>query len=244
MAPLAGKALAAATAEGRHRPLVDAAVAGAIRFLDEQKDLLRGRFGRESPWWVPEPIDERIFTKLYGGMRGFLVEVSNTDNHDLRHYLDRRLEELIDRLQHDPDYAAKGDAWREELLAHPAVREWIASLWGELKTAVVTQSGDPDSELRRRIESAASQAGATLLEDQALQDKIDGWLEGIVRYVIDAEGHQVGELIATTVGHWDPQEASTRIETQVGRDLQFIRINGTVVGGLAGLAIHIVGRFL
>ena len=244
LAPLAGKALAVATDEGRHRPMIDAAIIGAIRFLDEQKDQLRGRFGKESPWWVPEPIDDRIFTKLYNGLRAFLVEVSRNGDHALRHHLDGKLAEFIDRLQTDPALAAKADGWREELLAHPAVRQWIGSIWGELKRGLVAQSADPSSELRRRLERAAAQGGEKLLADQALQDKIDGWLEGVVRYVIDAEGHQVAELIATTVQRWDPIEASERIEVQVGRDLQFIRINGTVVGGLAGLAIHTVGQLL
>ncbi len=244
LAPLAGKALAVATEEGRHRPLVDAAITGAIRFLDEQRNGLRGRFGKESPWWVPEPIDDRIFTKLYTGLRGFLVEVSADGDHALRRHLDARLIEFIGRLQTDPALAAKAAAWREELLAHPAVRAWIASLWGELKAGLVQQSTDPASELRRRLESAATQAGAKLRDDPLLQDKIDGWIEGVVRYVIEAEGHQVAELIASTVQKWDPVEASDRIEVQVGRDLQFIRINGTVVGGLAGLAIHDVGQLL
>jgi uncharacterized membrane-anchored protein YjiN (DUF445 family) len=244
LAPLAGRALAVATDEGRHRPLVDAAVVGAIRFLDDQKESLRGRFGRESPWWVPEPIDDRIFTKLYGGLRGVLVEVSQDRDHPVRKQLDRRLAELVERLESDPTLAAKAVEWREEFLAHPAVRSWIGSLWGELKTGLVSQSADPASELRRRLESAATQAGQRLHADRTMQDKIDRWLEGVVRYIIEAEGHQVGELIATTVQKWDPHEASTRIETQVGRDLQFIRINGTVVGGLAGLAIHAVGRLL
>jgi len=243
-APLAGRMLAVATAEDRHRPLVDAAVAGAIRFLDEQRPALRDRFGRQSPWWVPEPLDDRIFDKLHDGLRAFLVEVSRTDDHALRLHLDARLATFIDRLQHDPELAARAGQWRDEFLAHPAVRAWIASLWGDLKATVVAQSADADSELRRRLERAASQLGEKLLAEPGLRDKLDGWLEGVVRYVIDAEGHQVGELIATTVQRWDPEEASARIETQVGRDLQFIRINGTIVGGLAGLAIHTLGRLL
>jgi uncharacterized membrane-anchored protein YjiN (DUF445 family) len=244
VAPLAGRVLAVATAEGRHRPLVDAAVAGAIRFLDEQRPTLRGRFGRESPWWVPEPVDDRIFTKIFDGLRGFLVEVARSENHALRAHLDARLGELVERLQHDPDLAARADALLEELLDHPAVRAWTASLWGELKAGLQTQARDPDSELRRRLEAAVTEAGAKLLAEEDLQDKIDRWLEGVARYVVEAEGHQVGDLIAGTVERWDPNEASRRIETQVGRDLQFIRINGTVVGALAGLVIHALGTLV
>ncbi len=244
LAPLAGRTLALATAEQRHRALVDAALDGAIRFLDEQRPHLRDRFGRESPWWVPEPLDERIFTKLFTGLRGFLVEVARSDDHALRTHLDERLADFINRLQTDPALAEQADRWREEFLDHPAVRAWIASLWGELKSALVTQSADASSELRRRLERVAAQAGHKLVTDLALQHKIDRWLDGVVRYVIDNEGHQVGELIATTVQRWDPDEAAERIEMSVGRDLQFIRINGTVVGGLTAMVIHAVGQLL
>ncbi len=102
VAPLAGKALSVATAEGRHRPLIDSALVGALHFVDEQREQLRTRFARESPWWVPEQIDDRIFTKLYSGLRAFLLEVSDTPNHPVRRHLDQRLEELVERLQSDP----------------------------------------------------------------------------------------------------------------------------------------------
>jgi uncharacterized membrane-anchored protein YjiN (DUF445 family) len=244
VAPLAGKALGVATAEGRHRPLIDAALVGSLRFVDEQREQLRTRFARESPWWVPEQIDDRIFTKLYGGLRAFLLEVSNNPNHAVRSHLDQRLGELVARLQTDPELGRRVEEWRDEFLDHPAVRAWIGSLWGELKAELLTQSADPGSQLRQRLERAALQTGHTLGQDPVLRHKIDRWLEGVVRYVVAAEGHQVAELIATTVGRWDPREAAERIETQVGRDLQFIRINGTVVGGLAGLVIHAVGQLL
>jgi uncharacterized membrane-anchored protein YjiN (DUF445 family) len=243
-APLAGRLLEIATAEGRHRPLIDAGAVGAVRFLDEHQAVLRERFGTESPWWVPDTVDDRIFTKLFVGLRGFLVEVATTPDHELRGYLDDRLAELVVRLRSDPELLARGEAWKEELLDHPAVRAWTGSLWGELKQTVREQSTDPASTLRRRLESAVAHGGQHLLDDPSLQDKIDRWIEGVVRYVISQEGHQVGELIASTVARWDPDEASERIEVQVGRDLQFIRINGTVVGGLAGLVIHTVGHLI
>ncbi len=244
VAPLAGRAIEIATAEGRHRPLVDAIARGAIRVLDEQQPFLRSRFGRESPWWVPETIDDRIFTKLHTALRGFLVEVVDSPGHEMRNVLDRRLAEFATRLQEDPAYLAKGDAWRDEVLEHPAVRTWIGGIWGDVKSTLHRQSADPSSELRQRLEALVEQFARRLADDVELQQKLDGWLETVVRYVVEQERHQVVELIATTVERWDPAEASTRIELAVGRDLQFIRINGTVVGGLAGLVIHLVGQLL
>jgi uncharacterized membrane-anchored protein YjiN (DUF445 family) len=244
LAPLAGRALELATADGRHRELVDAGIQGAIRFVDEHKETLRGRFGRESPWWVPEAIDSRIFDKLYHGLRGFLVEVEATPDHELRRYLDERAADLAERLRNDPELAARGEKLKEELLDHPAVRSWTRSLWGELKQSLVAQSRDPDSELRRRLEAGARSLGRVLADDAELQGQVDRWVESVALYVVEQERHQVAELISSTVARWDPQEASRRIELQVGRDLQFIRINGTLVGGLAGLVIYSLGRFL
>jgi uncharacterized membrane-anchored protein YjiN (DUF445 family) len=170
--------------------------------------------------------------------------VGATRDHEFRHYLDQRLAELSERLQTDPELAARGEKWKEELLEHPAVRAWTGSLWADLKGALVDQAADPDSELRRRLEAGVTTLGRALGDDPALQEKVDRWVESAALYVVSQERHQVAELISTTVARWDPDEASRRIELQVGRDLQFIRINGTLVGGMAGLAIFSLGQLL
>jgi uncharacterized membrane-anchored protein YjiN (DUF445 family) len=242
--PTLGRVLAIATADGRHRELVDAAAVGALRFLNEHRGELRERFARESPWWVPEPIDDRIFDKIFRGLATFLQDVIEDPTHELRQHLDRRLDDLIARLGSDPALIARGEKFKEEILAHPAVRTWMGSLWADLKRALVEQSGDPDSELRRRIEQTAVAFGDALSSDPTLRGKLDGWIESAAGYVVDAYRHEVADLIETTVAKWDADEAARRIELQVGRDLQFIRINGTIVGGIAGLAIHAIGKLI
>ena len=244
VSPLAGRVLAIATADGRHRELVDALANGASRFLDEHRDELRSRFSRESPWWVPEPIDDRIFEKIYRGLAAFLQDVIDDPAHELRQHLDQRLSALITRLGSDPALIARGEKLKEEVLAHPAVRAWMGSLWGDLKQSLLDQSNDPDSELRRRIQQTAMAFGTALSEDASLRAKVDRWIENAAAYIIDAYRHEVADLIETTVAKWDADEASSRIELQVGRDLQFIRINGTIVGGLAGLAIYSIGQLI
>ena len=242
--PTAGRVLAIATADGRHREMVDAIARGAARFLAEHRGDLRERFSRESPWWVPEPIDDRIFDKLYRGLTSFLDEVLNDPEHELRRHLDERLADLVTRLSTDPTLIARGEKLKEEILAHPAVRTWMGSLWGDLKHSLLEQSNDPDSELRRRIEQTAIAFGNSLSDDPSLRAKVDRWIESAASYIIDAYRHEVADLIETTVAKWDADEAAERIELQVGRDLQFIRINGTIVGGLAGLAIYSIGKLL
>ena len=242
--PTAARVLAIATADGRHRELVDAVAKGAARFLDEHRTDLRARFSSESPWWVPEPIDDRIFDKIYRGMATFLQQVIDDPSHELRQHLDTRLADLVARLSTDPTLIARGEKLKEEILEHPAVRNWMGSLWGDLKQALLDQSNDPDSELRRRIEQTALAFGTALSNDASLRAKVDRWIEGAASYIIEAYRHEVADLIETTVAKWDADEASQRIELQVGRDLQFIRINGTLVGGLAGLAIYSIGQVI
>jgi len=130
------------------------------------------------------------------------------------------------------------------LLDHPEVRAWTRSLWGEMKGSLLTSAGDPDSELRQRISAAVRSLGDRLAVEAELQAKVDGWVERLAGHVVENYRTEVADLIASTVARWDAADTSRRIELQVGRDLQFIRINGTVVGGLAGLVIHAIGNLL
>jgi uncharacterized membrane-anchored protein YjiN (DUF445 family) len=244
LAPLAGRTLDIMTANGRHQELLDAAMRGLSRFLDENRQTFRDKFSHESPWWVPSPVDDRIFEKLYNGIHALLADVGADPEHDLRSYLDSRLVRLADELRHSPDLLARGEEIKEELLAHPAVRRWTGALWADLKKSLQAQSTDPDSELRQRLEVTVQAVANAILEDPALAAKVDRWIESAVRYVVDAYRHEIADIITTTVAKWDPDEAAERIELQVGRDLQFIRINGTLVGGLAGLAIHTVSTLV
>jgi uncharacterized membrane-anchored protein YjiN (DUF445 family) len=244
LAPLAGRALTVATAEGRHVELVDAAVRGGLRFMDDHRESLRKRFGKESPWWVPESIDDRIFTKLFDGLRGFLAEVGDSPHHEFRQYLEGRVADLAQRLQTDPDLLARGEEIKQQIVEHPAVQRWTASLWTDLKAGLQRQADDPSSQLRQRIATEIQVIGQRVVDDADLQSKIDSWVESVVMYLLDEHRHQAGDLIASTVARWDPEDASRRVELAVGRDLQFIRINGTVVGGLAGVVIFAIGRVI
>ena len=243
-APLMARVVEAATAGRHHQALLDSTLSGLAGLLDENRALMRRKVSEQSPWWVPEPIDDRLFRKFFNGVQGFIAEVRRDPDHELRHQLDARMADLAVRLRTDPVLIARGEELKDELLRHPEVQAWLDSLWRTTKESILAVADDPDSDLRRRLDAGLVRAGRSLQEDPALQAKVDGWVERVVTYLAEEYGHEIADLIATTVGRWDGAEASRRIELQVGRDLQFIRINGTVVGGLAGLIIYSVGQFL
>jgi uncharacterized membrane-anchored protein YjiN (DUF445 family) len=238
VAPVTGRLLGSVTEGGRHHELVDAALRGTDRYLVEHHEELRGRFGQESPWWVPESIDDRVFEKLVGGLRGFIAEVVADPHHGLRAELDARLADLIERLQHDPDLIARGEAIKEELLGHPELRTWTASLWTDAKATLAAQAADPASSLRIRLEKAVASFGDRLASDTALQGKVDSGLSRLAGYVLDEYSETLSDVILSTVERWDPSVVTGQLELLLGPDLQYIRINGTVVGGMIGFLLH------
>ena len=139
---------------------------------------------------------------------------------------------------------AKGEELKDELLDHPEFRAWIESLWLGAKRGLIDAANDPDSELRARAAKNLQQLGERISTDPELQRKVDDWVERAAGYVVEHYRSEVSDLIASTVERWDGESTAKRMELQVGRDLQFIRINGTLVGGLAGIVIHAVGDFL
>jgi uncharacterized membrane-anchored protein YjiN (DUF445 family) len=244
LAPIAGRALRAVTATDRHHEVLGAAVSAADRFLEENREALRTRYHRESPWWIPETVDDRIFDRLIDGARRVLGEVATDPRHELRRELDRRLRDLADQLETSPDLIERGEQLKAELLGSPELRKWTRSLWEDAKVALREQAADPDSELRRRLADAVARAGRRLQEDAELRTAVEEVAERGARYVAEHFHDEITALVTTTVQRWDAAETAGRLELLLGRDLQYIRINGTVVGGAAGLAIHAVADVL
>jgi len=242
VAPLLGKAIDVAVDGNHHQRMLDGVMKGIGGFLEDNREMLRDRLDHESPWWVPDSIDDRVFAKIFGGVQRFLADVSSSPNHEVRTSINERVVALAAKLRNDPALIAKCEAMKLELLHHPDVQAWLQSLWGELKASMLAASKDPESELRRRLVDGFTNAGVRLTTDREIQAKIDDWVERLVSYVVENYKHEVAGLISSTVERWDSADTSKRIELQVGRDLQFIRINGTVVGGLAGIVIHTVSE--
>ncbi len=240
VAPLLGRAIDLAMEGGHHQRLLDAVLTGLAGFLDDNRGTFRERLASESPWWIPEPIDDRIFDKIYTAVHRFLGDVGAAPDHEVRRSIDARVAAFAVRLRADPDLLAKGEELKQELLAHQDVRAWLESLWGEVKRTTLAATADPDSELRARLDASLARLGGRLASEPELQAKVDDWVRRAAGYVVDHYRGEVAEIISSTVAKWDGKATAERLELQVGRDLQFIRINGTLVGGLAGLLIHTI----
>jgi uncharacterized membrane-anchored protein YjiN (DUF445 family) len=242
LAPLAARALRAVTANERHQELLDSVLRGFERFLNENRDSLRARYARESPWWLPRVVDERIFDRILDGVHDLLREINADPAHEIRSQVDKWVAALADNLEHAPEYRERGEQLKRDLLGHPELRKWTASLWEEVKATLRSQAANPESELRRRLADALIGAARRLRDDPALTDKVEELVESGIRYVAEHFHDEIIDLVSGTISRWDAAETSSKLEILLGRDLQFIRINGTVVGGLAGLVIFSVGQ--
>jgi uncharacterized membrane-anchored protein YjiN (DUF445 family) len=243
-APAVARVLELAVEGNQHQILLEHGLHGLSRFLEDNREVFRQRVAEESPEWVPEWVDERLFNRLFSGVQKFLQDVANDPNHALRAQFDAGLRAYAVRLRTDPVAAAAVDQWKNELLDHPAVRNALSSLWSPLKQAVLTAAEDPNSELRRVVASMIRQTGTALRDDPQLQAKCDRWVMAIMDHVLAHYSGEITGVITHTVARWDAESTSRRLELQVGRDLQFIRINGTVVGSIVGLVIYSVSRLL
>ncbi|MDH3753331.1 MAG: DUF445 domain-containing protein [Acidimicrobiia bacterium] len=243
-APVLARALDAAVESSQHQVALDAVLGGLQRSIDDNADLFRQRLAEESPWWVPETIDDRIFERIVIGIRNTIEAVRADPDHPLRAHLEERLRELAARLRTDADLQRRVDEVRDEVLEREDLRGWIQRFWSELEADLRAAIEAPESTLLPRIEAEVTRVAERLRRDTRLQARIDDYATRAARYLAQQSGGEVADLIATTVARWDADDTSRRIELHVGRDLQYIRINGTVVGGLAGLVIHAVGEVI
>jgi uncharacterized membrane-anchored protein YjiN (DUF445 family) len=240
VAELIGRAMQAAIADGQHRPVMTTAIGGIAHAMDDNRAALRRRVAQESPWWVPEAVDDAVFERAYEAIQRFLTELAADPDHEIRRSIDARLSDLAERLRTDPKMEAAVAARVEELTNLPELRKWARGTWSGLAGTLVEASTRPNSRLHRRLADALKGIGERLANDPAIQARLDTWITSLAEPLARVGQRELGDLIAATVDRWDPEDTSRRLELWMGRDLQFVRINGTVVGALAGLAIHTV----
>jgi uncharacterized membrane-anchored protein YjiN (DUF445 family) len=246
IAPIAGKLLSVVTEDNRHQELLDEAIALVARTVEQNHDLIRDRVQRESPWWVPTAVDEKIFQKIVLSIERTLVEIRDDPQHPLRERFDVALRTFIENLQHSPQTHARAEELKQEFLDAEAVRRFSASLWIDAKAALLraAERAQETSAEGGMIERALTTFGEAVLADPALVIKIDALITDVAANLVERYQHDIADLITQTVKNWDAEATTRRMELAIGRDLQFIRINGTLVGALAGLLIYTISKFM
>lgn len=238
--PPAGRVLEQVVADGTHHPAVDLVVDSVHEWLLEHRELVLRVVTEQAPEWSPRFLDRRVATKVYNEVTRFVAEVKADPRHQLRLALDKYLGGFAADLCSDPETMARADAWVRRAVGSAAVRRAVAALWDSVRRVLVDAVDDPASELRVRVADGLVALGARLGSDADLRNKVNRWAEDAGAHLVLTYRDEVATVISDTVNRWDAAEASRKIEIHVGRDLQFIRINGTVVGALAGLVIHAV----
>ncbi|MEV0676640.1 DUF445 domain-containing protein [Actinosynnema sp. NPDC050436] len=242
--PPLGRLLSQVLTDGAHHKLVDLMCDRAHDWVRDNYDKIVGLVTERSPVWSPKFMDSMLGDKVHSELLNFAWAVKTDVNHPMRQALDQFLIEFAKDLQSDPATVERAEAVKQQVVEHPDVQRLIGSAWGTAKGMLLTAAEDPSSELRKRIRTGLVSFGGRLVADEAMRAKVDGWLEDAAGHVVGNYRDEITTLITDTVERWDAEETSRKIELQVGRDLQFIRINGTVVGALAGLVIYTVGQLV
>jgi uncharacterized membrane-anchored protein YjiN (DUF445 family) len=240
VSPLAGGLLAEAIRDGAHHAVLDLALDELHGWLLEHPDTVAEVLEQRAPWWAPPRLNDAVTRRVAGELVSWVAEIRADPAHRARQAFDSLLTQLADDLQHDPDTQARTEALKDRLLDHPQVVESGIALWNALRRALQGSLLDPEGAVRARMASELAAFGVRLRDDVALRSRIDSAASDLSVFVVERYGAELTAVITHTVERWDGREAARRIELHVGRDLQFIRINGTIVGGLVGLLIHAV----
>ncbi len=242
VSPIAGALLEGIVAEQTHHGLVDLGLEHFGSWLRENPGTYAAVLGERAPWWSPPWVDDKVIHWSYSQVLNWIQDIRLDTHHPARQAFDDLLVRLATDLQTDPEVMARAESLKERLLTHPQVPVTAVGLWRSLKTSLVAAMDDRDSYFWVRGNELLEHAGHHLSTDPVWQERLEARLGELVSFVVNTYGHELAGVISVTVDRWDGREAAERIELHVGRDLQFIRINGTIVGALAGLVIHAVAQ--
>jgi uncharacterized membrane-anchored protein YjiN (DUF445 family) len=237
------RALELFTAEGRHQQLLDAALRMGERWVSANRELLTAKFGEVSRY-TPEFIDRYIVDRLIAGMVDLLQQVTNDPAHELRAKFDAAIMQFLQDLRHSERHRAQAEAIKQDLLAHLARQHYYRSLWRLGREKILQDLAKAHSVIHAQLSEMLLALGTALSKDLPLQRKLDGWIEVAVETLAVRNRHEISLLIEEIVRGWDAQDMAEKAELEIGRDLQYIRINGMVVGGIVGVALYAMSKLL
>jgi uncharacterized membrane-anchored protein YjiN (DUF445 family) len=240
ISPIAGSLLKEIVADGAHHGFVDLVIEEGHRWLANNQEIFTEVLGERAPWWAPPRLNEAVTHRLHLEALRWLEDIRDDPYHHARYALDSLLSQLADDLLTNEETQARAENLKKRVLDHPQIVATGLSLWSALKRALEAALDDPTGPLRERAAHELVGFGERLGRDEALRARIDGWGADVAVWAVARYGDELTAVITHTIERWDGEEAARKIELHVGPDLQFIRINGTIVGGLVGLVIHTV----
>jgi uncharacterized membrane-anchored protein YjiN (DUF445 family) len=240
ISPVAGSLLEEIVRDGAHHGLVDLTLDEAHRWLLENEETFTEVVGERAPWWMPPSLNDRVTHRIHVEAVAWVADIRTDPYHHARSALDSMLAQLAKDLLHDPSTQERAERLKERVLSHPQLVVTATSLWNAFRKALLASLEDPAGLVRTRGELELTRFGARLVADPSLRAKLDGYAADLAVFAVSRYGDELTAVITHTVDRWDGKEAARKIELHVGRDLQFIRINGTIVGGLVGVLIHTV----
>lgn len=240
LAPLLGSTLEWLVRGQRHQQILTQILRYTIVVIHDNRDAIRTRVQQESPWWVPGFVDDRILQKMLERIEHQLFEMALDQEHPLRFKFSGWVQGLAHDLKNSPEHHRMGEDFKEQLLANDELQDYLYGLWRELAENIEKDIDNPDSAIRKNVGQWLTGVADELEGDVDMQAWVNTWLVEAITSLVGRNRAQIASLISDTVKSWDGQDTSRRVELAIGRDLQFIRINGTLVGGLVGLIIHAI----
>jgi len=239
IAPLLGHALASAINEDRHVPMLEAAIRWMARALEANEELIREMVHKKANWALKlAGLDSKLADAILDGLRKLTAEMSTDPAHPVRRKVEEALAQLANDLQTNPETRAKVEEMKEQLLANRSVALWIDTLWQKGREAIIRAARNPDAAMAGRLGEVLKSMGNSLEKDPRIRSAINQFVRRAAAGMAQSYGSSIVKLVSETIRSWDARTVTARLESAVGRDLQYIRINGTLVGGLVGLAIH------
>ena len=241
ISPLLGHALASAINEDRHVPMLEAAIRWTARALDANEQLIRQMVRKKANWVLKlAGLDEKLADSIIDGLRKLTVEMSTDTAHPVRLKIEEALAQLANDLQTKPETRERVEAMKEQLLDNQSVSLWLDTIWQKGREAVIKAARNPDAVMAGKLGEVLKSMGGTLEKDARIRSAINQFARRAVVGMSASYGTQIVKLVSDTVRGWDARTVTGRLEAAVGRDLQYIRINGTLVGGLVGLLLHLI----
>ncbi|GGF41295.1 membrane protein [Marmoricola endophyticus] len=244
VSPVAGRLLAEVVRDGAHHGFVDLVLEEGHRWLSGNHDTFTKVLGERAPWWSPPRLNEAVTDRLHLEALRWLADIRADPHHTAREALDSLLADLAEDLLADPGTQERAERLKRRVLEQPQLVDSSVSVWNALRKALIEALEEVDGPLRRRLVKELSTFGVRLGADEELRSRLDTWGADLAVFAVSRYGDEITAIITQTVERWDGKEAAGKIELHVGRDLQFIRINGTIVGGLVGLAIHTLSELI